>query len=1055
MQSRRSITSVLLGLALLCVVAIDGQQKLPVGGTLARKLRGTSIDSLSITLSAGQFFKAVALQTGTDIAITLRDPENRAVLEIDTINGAFGPETVAAIAESSGEYHVEVRLSDPTAGDGEYQIRVEEQREAQPRDREIVAAHANLDKTRRLMREHKPESRKLALELIARVRASFATLQDPYYEGISLLTSGFMLAEAGDIRGALRDNEAATGLFRRANDWYGEGVAWNNTGGMLDILGEPGRALDGYQKALDLYRKVGARSNEANTLNNIGKLHSDRGDWQGALNYYSQALPVLHEQHAAGREAGVLQNMGVAYRTLGEFDQAMVLLEQALAIRRELKDARGQGLSLSGIGRTYELQNAPDKALKACGEALELYKTVGDRLNQVASQRCIGRTLTRTGDFAGAEKSLRQAVETAKGTADRRNTALALSDLASSLRQAGRPGDASESALHALAEFRALGDRSSEEFTLGLMAHIESDRGDLTAARARIEESLKLGETNRMRADSEQLRASFFATRQEAYSFYIDLLMRMRAGSADPRALESLAFEASERARARSLLDMLSESAGQVSEGIDPKLLARQREISDELNAKGARLLPLLARNRQGDPQVAVLRQEISGLERDYQDVEGAIRKNNPRYASLTQPELLGVQQIQEQILDRETLLLEYALGEERSYVWVIGKDSMAAFELPGRGAIEAQAGRVYGLLTARAANVRGESAAARLTRIAQADAALAGAGRELSETILGPAKALLGDKRLVIVPDGGLQRLPFAALPEPGTKAPLLLAHEVSIQPSVSALGLLRKQFAGRKRAPRMLAVFADPVFDASDPRIIGKARSPQASLQASLQGSRAAEGSRVLEHVADPGAGSVAALKIPRLPYTAQEAQQILRVAPDGSNLKAFDFQASRALAIGGQLGQYQYLHFAAHGFLDAEHPDLSALVLSQYDEKGDSLDGFLRVPDVYNSRLGAELVVLSACQTGLGKEVRGEGLMGLTRAFLYAGVPRVIVSLWNVNDRATAELMGSLYRNLLRDGKPAASALRSAQLEMRKQKRWEAPYYWAAFVENGEWK
>jgi len=163
----------------------------------------------------------------------------------------------------------------------------------------------------------------------------------------------------------------------------------------------------------------------------------------------------------------------------------------------------------------------------------------------------------------------------------------------------------------------------------------------------------------------------------------------------------------------------------------------------------------------------------------------------------------------------------------------------------------------------------------------------------------------------------------------------------------------------------------------------------------------------------------------------------------------------QASRAAALSGQLSQYRYIHFATHGYLDAEHPNLSALVLSQVDSKGAALDGFLRVPDVYNFNLSAELVVLSACQTGLGKEVRGEGLMGLTRAFLYAGAPRVIVSLWNVNDRATADLMASLYRNMLREGKQPAAALRAAQLELRKQKRWESPYYWAAFLQQGEWR
>ena len=194
---------------------------------------------------------------------------------------------------------------------------------------------------------------------------------------------------------------------------------------------------------------------------------------------------------------------------------------------------------------------------------------------------------------------------------------------------------------------------------------------------------------------------------------------------------------------------------------------------------------------------------------------------------------------------------------------------------------------------------------------------------------------------------------------------------------------------------------------------------------------------------------------MKIPRLPYTRQEAEQILGVARGGVNLRALDFEANRTAATSPALGEYRYLHFATHGYLDTQRPSLSALVLSQVDAQRQARDGFLRVNDIYNARLNADLAVLSACQTGLGKEVRGEGTMGLTRAFLYAGVPRVIVSLWNVNDRATAGLMATLYERMLRHGKSPTAALREAQNELRKQKQWQAPYYWAAFVQHGEWR
>jgi CHAT domain-containing protein len=275
-----------------------------------------------------------------------------------------------------------------------------------------------------------------------------------------------------------------------------------------------------------------------------------------------------------------------------------------------------------------------------------------------------------------------------------------------------------------------------------------------------------------------------------------------------------------------------------------------------------------------------------------------------------------------------------------------------------------------------------------------------------------------------------------------------LIAAHEIVVLPSASALAVLRDQTAGRQPAPKMLAVFADPVFDAFDPRV---ARSGSSAAKTPAAGD-----SRILEQLGESANGGAAALHIPRLPFTAQEADRILSLSPNrANNLKAVGFQASRVLATGGQLSHYRYLHFATHGYLDTEQPALSALVLAQIDEKGQPEDGFLRVNDIYNAQLSADLVVLSACQTGLGKEVRGEGLMGLTRAFLYAGAPRVVVSLWNVNDRATAELMAAFYRGVLREGKRPVAALREAQLELRKQKQWESPYYWAAFVQHGEWR
>jgi CHAT domain-containing protein len=284
----------------------------------------------------------------------------------------------------------------------------------------------------------------------------------------------------------------------------------------------------------------------------------------------------------------------------------------------------------------------------------------------------------------------------------------------------------------------------------------------------------------------------------------------------------------------------------------------------------------------------------------------------------------------------------------------------------------------------------------------------------------------------------------------------PLILNHEVISLPSASALAIQRSELAGRQLAPKMLAVIADPVFDRTDERFKSAAARTSDTQQAQTI---ASDDARSIEHLAENSADksgvTTLRLVIPRLPFTRQEASQLMALAPKGSSFSAIDFHASRATVLDPALSQYRYVHIATHGWLDAERPGLSALVFSMVDAQGQPQNGFLRANDIYNLKLPAELVVLSACQTGLGKDIKGEGLVGLTRGFMYAGAARVVVSLWNVNDKATADLMTKFYEKMIKQGERPAAALRSAQVEMWKQKQWQSPYYWAAFTMQGEWR
>jgi CHAT domain-containing protein len=267
----------------------------------------------------------------------------------------------------------------------------------------------------------------------------------------------------------------------------------------------------------------------------------------------------------------------------------------------------------------------------------------------------------------------------------------------------------------------------------------------------------------------------------------------------------------------------------------------------------------------------------------------------------------------------------------------------------------------------------------------------------------------------------------------------------------------------AGKPKAGNTLAVIADPVFEAGDERVKRveiKAVQPDEKKAVPASTGPSGEPSRILlvKSAKDSGA-SGAVFGIPRLPNTRTEAEAILSLdssSPGGPGKSVFDFAANRAAATGDDLGQYRIIHLATHGFLNSLNPELSGLAFSLVDEKGSPQNGFLLAPEIYNLKLPAtDLIVLSACQTGLGKEVSGEGVVGLTRGFMYAGAPRVVVSLWNVNDRATADLMKRFYQAMLVKGLRPAAALRAAQIELLKLREWRAPYYWAAFSLQGEWR
>jgi CHAT domain-containing protein/Tfp pilus assembly protein PilF len=1002
--------------------AAQDAPRLELGRPIERIIGGLDTHRFRIALNLGSYLRVAIAQKGIDVIVTVLNPAGRKVAQIDRPNGAYGPESVSVISEAAGDYMVEVRTALKLVVPAAYVITAAEIREPTADDRRRVAAE-------------------------------------------------YAVSEAEELR------------FRETADTLTQ-------------------AVEKFSQAIAIWRSLGERYEEAIAVYGRGWSHRLLGDYYNAICDLRRAASELEALKDRNGEAVARSWLAWTYIDVGEFEQAQERFRQALPTYQSLGNLRGQAVTLYGIGITHALMSEPEQALEYFERSLELRRKVGDMSGEVLTLTYIGITYDYLGRPEKAIDYSRRALEISnqlRGLQIRINPLSRLGWAHLTLRRLDESRDYFQQALRIC---QSIGDRASEAPVRYGLARVEMERGRLDEARRHIEVSLEITESLRGRNSNLQLRSTYLALAQDHYQLYTELLMRLHRD--DPVAGHaSAALQVSERARARSLLDALAEAQIDLRSGVDAQLVAEERRLQRKLNDLSAAQMRLLSgahTSEQASAFNANLKANIDLLE----ETRANIKRSNPRYAALTQPQPVSVASIQRELLDEDTLLLEYALGEERSYLFLISSSRLQTFTLPPRAEIEARARRVYALLSARALDSRDETPQQRQARIAAADAELPRQAAELSRMILAPAATQLGEKRLLIVAQGALQLIPFAALPEPESgrareresegargretrsnssflprshppipsisrslalplsSPPLLVKHEIVNLPSASTLAALRRETSKRQPAPKTIALLADPVFEKSDERL--KFADPQNQRSTRPSSDQTGETDqtdelkrprhlqRAIEAFREPNDE----FSFPRLTFTGWEAEQIAKLAPADQVFKALSFDANRQLATSGKLSDYRIVHFASHSFINAAHPDLSGIVLSLIDRRGQGQNGFLRLHEIYNLKLPADLVVLGGCRTGLGKEIKGEGLMSLTRGFMYAGAPRVIVSAWEVQDRPSATLMVKFYRSLLGPKRlSAAASLRAAQIEMFRDKKFAAPYFWAGFTLQGEWK
>ena len=849
-------------------------------------------------------------------------------------------------------------------------------------------------------------------------------------EGLQLYQQG--TAEA--LRGAIVKYEEALKLYREAGDRRQEATTLNNIGGVYSDLGEKQKALEYYNQSLPLFRAVGDRGGESATLNNIRGVYLDLGEKQKALEYYSQSLLMKPAVGDRSGEAITLNNYRGVYLDLGEQQKALEYYNQSLPLLRATGDRSGEASTLTGIGSVYSQLGEKQKALDYFSQSLPLLRAVGDRRGEAITLNNIGTVYSQLGEKQKALDYFSQSLPLSRAVGNRSGEATTLTNIGNVYLDLGEKQKALEYYSQSLSLSRATGAPRVEATILSNIAYVKRDQNNLTEALNDIESSLKIIENLRTKIASPELRSSYFATVQNYYEFYIDLLMQLH--KTNPKSgYDTKALEASERSRARSLLELLQESNANIREGISPDLLQQEKSVQQQLDAIEKQRIETISSPNPNQTKIAEIDKQRLALLQEYQQIQTQIRTASPRYAALTQPQPLTLPGIQKQILDENTILLQYSLGKDRSYLWVVTSTGLTSYELPKRAEIETAATAFRTAITSKDDKYTPQ-------KVAEAIA-------NLSQLILQPAAAQLGNKRLLIVPDGILHYTPFPALTisqtaGQNTNVPLIVEHEIITLPSASTLAILRQNYADRKPPSQTLAILADPVFSPTDERVKGQL-TPATTEQLESNNLGLNRSLRASDRGWPPE----------RLRFTRQEAQTILSLVTSDSSSQKIDFDASRTTATDGSLANYQIVHFATHGIANNKNPELSGIVMSMVDDKGNLVNGFLRLTDIFNLKLAANLVVLSACQSGMGQNVKGEGMVGLTRGFMYAGAQRVAVSLWNVDDEGTSVLMQKFYQKMLQQKLAPAAALRAAQIEMMQQEKWQSPYYWAAFTLQGEWK
>lgn len=896
----------------------------------------------------------------------------------------FGPETLTL--NGNGRYQIEVRAKSPSLHTMPTSVML----------RNLSSLHpsAQWSEAERMATRSKSSR---SIEDAQNSEELWRRIGDELAAARTHLRQAEIRFRAGDYSAARQTFEEARTMCQNANDDRCLAEANNNSGWTARLLGDFDNSLGRMTEALFYWRRLSDRTNEGRTLSNIGLLYWQAAEFKTALDTFEQAGQILRSRDAQAY-AWVLNNLGLCSMSLGEYEKASLYFRKASNIAAALKDTgsdsvlyhMNRGLVLMRMDRLEAAQKSLTGTLAEASKQPNL-RTRAWVLNN------LGQVLWRRHLTDDAEVRLNEALTLHRNAGDKRGMAAALHHLGLIARERGDVSQARDllrEAIQIRTEY-AMRDEAAESMTA--LADLEFSIGDFSGSQSLAEQGAALLESARRSVPGPELRASYFARKRKL----LDLLVQiaMRPGNPDAAVQGLLAVE---RGRARSLLDLLAEPSA------PSPLPAKWIEERASLRRRIDFLSMQLSTSSSGS-NTRELRLRVESLLSQTEQLEARIR------SSIADPQLghplESIETLCRDFLPPDAAILEYHLGETRSYLWLIQPTGARSFDLPPGDEIARAVTRLvggFGKLTER-------------MELERERAAFESALNRLSDALLGPLRGIPLPPRLVLVPDGALHLLPFAALHIPGAKAYLGLAHDLIQAPSATYLTIGRKP-RPPEQFPFSVVAIADPVFSLSDPRVSSEAR-------------RRFTGARTPDLVP--------------LPFMA-DLQTISDLVPARRRTLVTGFDANSGRLRSMPLNDYGIVHFSTHAIIDDQIPELSRIALSMVTVSGRPVDGFLHPHDLWDFHLDGATIVLSACDTARGKLLMGEGLVGFSTSLFHAGAAQMVLSLAELDGQASAEFFSEAYKLVFgRRRIPIEHALTMARRNFAAKASRRDPYYWASIV------